>query len=195
MGLSFLAPLLAAPPVSGAAPDVCQQLIVDGGFENGGQSWTKYSQSGSTLIDAFYRHTGQLGAWLGGKNNALDRLSQQVALPPGPRSIKLTFWWALTTEENPGGAFDKLQVDLYRTDGSTLIATLLKVDNSSAEAWVWNPATFDLNQYAGQTIQLRFTATTDSGNPTSFFVDDVSLLTCAAGPNDRKVYLPVVPRK
>jgi kumamolisin len=40
----------------------------------------------------------------------------------------------------------------------------------------WLHATGDLSAYAGQTVQLALVGTNDSSYPTSFYVDDVSLL-------------------
>jgi hypothetical protein len=39
----------------------------------------------------------------------------------------------------------------------------------------WQPTTADLSDYAGQTLQLVFSATSGRVGPTEFFVDDVSV--------------------
>lgn len=172
--------LLAARADVSQWPASCTELVNDGGFEAGGQGWTQYSKLGFQLIDPFYPRSGKLGAWLGAENDAYDQITQTLMLPSGSASITLNLWWALFTQENPGGAFDHLKVLLYAQDGATLLATLLNVNNDSADQWVWNPSSVDLLAYAGQTVQLRIVATTDQNNPTSFFVDDVSILACGA---------------
>lgn len=160
-----------------AQNQTCEELIINGGFEDGSAGWTEYSKLGNPLIDTFYPHTLKKGAWLGSQNNAEDRLSQSITLPTGVQSLALRYWWAVHTEEPPGGAFDTAAVELLR--GGSMITTTLAINNDSAEALVWNEAVADLTAYAGQTVQLRFKAVTDGDNPTSFFFDDVSLLACS----------------
>ena len=185
--LLVVAPAALTPP-SALGSDLagCSELIVNGGFEQGGAGWQQQPSpplpAGVTLIDPFYPHTPNFGAYLAGRNGANDRLSQQLILPANATSMTLNLWWALFTEET-AGAFDHLQVALYEPSTSALIATLLAVDNSSATDWAWNLASFDLTPYAGRTVILRFTATNDiAGSPTTFFADDVSILACTASP-------------
>lgn len=166
--------LAPVPAQSGA----CEELIINGGFEDGDAGWTQYSKLGNPLIDPFYPHTLKKGAWLGSQNGAEDHLSQSVTLPASVRSLTLRYWWAIHTEEPPGGAFDTAAIELLRADGSVITATLA-IDNDSAEALVWNEAVADLTSLASQTVRLRFKAVTDTDNPTSFFFDDISILACS----------------
>ncbi len=46
-------------------------------------------------------------------------------------------------------------------------------NTSSRNTWITESAS--LSQWAGQTVSLRFVATTDASYASSFFVDDVSL--------------------
>ncbi len=169
---------------TGVGPTGCIDLAVDGGFESDGQGWTQQPSpplpSGVTLIDPFYRRTGQLGAYLAGRNDANDRLSQTITLPVSATSVTLDFWWASFTEES-AGSFDLLRAALYDPASGALIATLLSADNSTAVDWMWNLASFDLTPYADRTVILQFTATNDAdGRPTIFFVDDVSIAACGS---------------
>jgi hypothetical protein len=167
----------AATTSQAARPAACQELIVNGGFEDGSAGWTQYSKLGNPLIDSFYPFTGKLGAWLAGQDNAEDRLTQTLTLPGGGMRLTLRYWWSIDTEEPPGGAFDTGRTELLRPDNS-VIATMLVIDHDSAEPGVWNEAVADLTAHAGQNVQLRFRAVTDAINPTSFYYDDVSLLVC-----------------
>ncbi len=168
----------------------CRELVVNGGFEQAGQSWTQApNPAGRALVTNFYWKSGQYAADLGGVNSATDRLTQVIALPADVNEITLAYWWALQTEEaSTGAAFDRLSVELYQLNGMTRVATLLTVDNTVAESWVWNRASINLTSYRGQTLLLRFTASTDDSKPTRFFVDDVSVQGCAR----QRVYLPLV---
>jgi hypothetical protein len=179
IAVALLIGFLSAHAAPEIAPNSCIERLTDGGFEAGGLGWSQYSKLGFELIDPFYPHSGILSAWLGAENNAYDQLSQPVALPSGADQITLTFWWALMTEE-AAGAFDHLYVDLDPADGTTPIR-LFTINNDGAEAWVWNMASADLKAYAGRTMWLRFTTTTDAANPTHFFVDDVSIQACTGG--------------
>ncbi len=101
-------------------------------------------------------------------------------------SATLTFWWAISTEE-PGVGFDRMTVSLYRPD-DTLLADLTTIDSSATEN-VWDQASFDLTNYGGQSVVLRFHATTDATNLTDFYLDDVSLIVCLP---PAAIYLPMV---
>lgn len=170
-------PVLAQP---GSDHLACQELIVNGDFESGHTGWAEYSSQAYELIDPFYPHSPTHSAWLGANNNEEDWVSQSVALPANAASLTLHYWWSLYTEEHPGTQFDFLRVQLVRVDG-TLITELKTYNNDSAEAWLWNDDSVDVSAYAGQTLQLRFLAKNDANDPTSFFVDDVSIQACNGG--------------
>lgn len=179
--LALLWALTSAPTALGTGPAACSELVTDGGFESNGVGWVQQPSPplapGDSLITNFNPHSGTLGGDLAGRDNAYDRLSQQVALPADASSLTLSFWWSLETQET-GDVADYLRVALYKLDGNTLIATLLAVDNKSADQGVWNRPAIDVMPYAGQTLLLRFTATTDFANATRFYVDDVSIAAC-----------------
>ena len=172
-----------------AAPIACAELITNGGFEAQGAGWTQSSAGGFNLISTFYPRTGSWGAYLGGANNADDRLSQQIIVPSNPISVSLTAWWAIATEE-PGAGFDRMTISLLQPNGA-LLQDLFTVD-SSATVNLWDQAEADLTQYAGQTIVLRFRATTNASSPTDFYVDDISVVAC---PPAKRIYLPIVLRE
>ena len=162
-------------PGSNAAPATCTELISDGGFEAQSIDWTQSSAGGYNLISNFRPRTGSWGAYLGGANNADDRLSQQIIVPSSAISVSLTAWWSIATEET-GVGFDQMAVSVLQPNG-TLLRDLFTADSSSAVNQ-WDQAEADLTQFAGQTIVLRFRATTNASSPTDFYVDDVSVVAC-----------------
>jgi kumamolisin len=182
LGLVFPLAALLAPAGQGSdalgAAAGCAEVIADGGFEAGGQGWTQSSAGGYNLVSDFNPYAGRWGAFLAGDDNADDRLSQAIVLPAGATSIGLAFRWQMSTLES-GAGVDTLAAALVRPD-ETVIATLLQADNTAA-ADLWQEATVDLTSYAGQSLTLRFAARTDASRATSFFVDQVSVLACAAG--------------
>jgi hypothetical protein len=176
LGFSLTAGL-CAPRGTDAAGASCIELLRNGSFEAGGQDWQQYSAQAYELISDFNPRTGRLGAYLAGVNNASDRISQQVALPPAPTALTLEAWWYLATAET-AGSFDTMTVSLLRADG-TWVATLVTVDNT-APVGLWDKLVFDLAPYAGQTVIIRFEAHTDANNISDFYLDDVSLMACTA---------------
>lgn len=159
-----------------AAPTACVEVVKNGGFESGsGVGWQEYSVHDYELVSQYNPRTGEWGAFLGGVNDADDRLSQAVVLPAGA-NLTLTAWWSLATGEQPYERYDTLTVSLHRSDGS-LLATLATLDNT-AEENTWEKLTFDLTSYAGQNVTIEFAALTDLSDASDFYLDDITLLAC-----------------
>ncbi len=165
-------PVAAHPPAGMTA--ACVQLIRNGGFEVGATGWDAYSAQGYELISAFNPHAGSLGAFLGGANDADDRLSQALTLSVDT-TLTLNAWWYLATAET-AGTFDTLTIALTAADG-TLLATLATLDNTALPGQ-WEELAFDLSAYAGQSVMLRFAARTDQDLVSEFYLDDISLWAC-----------------
>ncbi len=180
--LAVVVPAVVLAPVpAGAAPGSCSEQVNNGGFEDGEEPWIYVPSPAPTPVTfrtTFETHSGTYAALLGGRDDADDRLSQVVVLPAGSGSLMFSFWWTRYTEEprDPGWSRDFMYVELYSADGSALIAQLFTFDNTDGiDDLVWNPISVDLQQYAGQTVQLRYRVTTDLNLLTRFFIDDVSI--------------------
>ncbi|HLN65106.1 MAG TPA: peptidase S8, partial [Symbiobacteriaceae bacterium] len=127
------------------------------------------STNGYELIDTTRPHTGSYSAYLAGYNSGTDTISQTVTIPTNGT---LKYYWYMTSSEGTTTAYDYFRVKLY--NGSTLVATLKTHSNTEGRnAWVQD--SISLSTYAGQTLRIEFSATTDSSAVTSFFVDDVTL--------------------
>jgi thermitase len=153
----------ATPPPSGT------ERIVNGGFENGTSPWVQSSANGYQLIDPTRPRTGSYSAWLCGYNNCNDQIYQTVTVPTNGT---LTYWWYMTTQET-SHPWDYMRVRLYNSSGGLI--TTLRTWSDGSGAGVWRQDSISLAGYAGQTVRVHFSATTDSSYTTSFFVDDVSL--------------------
>jgi hypothetical protein len=162
-----------------AQPRGCEELVVNGGFEEAYAGWGHYSKLGLELIDPFNPHSGDNSVWMGIRNDAEDWMAQTLALPADGRGLQLSYWWSVITEEDPGITDDIAQVQLLRADGS-VIASIQDLNSESGEQYVYYETRADLSPYAGQTLQLRFYAKTDKVAPSHFYFDDVSLLACPA---------------
>ena len=170
------APALAAPE-RGIEAQSCSELVVNGGFESGSQGWTQSSAGGYDLVSTYNPFTGVWGAYLGGIDDADDRLGQALTLPAGASSITLHAWWSIATSET-GGGFDRMTLSLLRPDGS-LLAELARIDDS-ADPDVWDEIIADLTSYAGQTVRVQAHAVSDGSNPTDFYLDDLGITACVA---------------
>lgn len=160
----------APPPPPPPPPPPGTEKIVNGGFESGTTPWAQTSTGGYQLITTTRPHAGSYSAWLGGYNSGTDTISQTVQVPSNG---SLRYWWYMTTSESGSTPYDYFRVRLYSTGGS-LLATLRTFTNASG-AGLWRQDTLAVGGYAGQTVRVEFSATTDFSLPSSFFVDDVSL--------------------
>jgi len=147
------------------------QLVTNGGFESGSAPWVEASSGGYELVDGTNPHTGSYSAYLAGYNNANDSIYETVTIPSTITTATLTYWTDVETTETTH-SYDFLKVQV-RNSGGSVLQTLQT--QSDATATGWKSQSFDLSNYKGQTVELYFDATNDVSNPTSFFVDDVSL--------------------
>jgi kumamolisin len=112
-------------------------------------------------------HSGDWLAWLGGANYETSRLYQDISIPAG--TSYLTFWmWAGSAET--GCVFDYASVFFDDVE----LWSMALCDNYDTHGWV--KIELGTSSFAGQTGSLLFLLTTDSSLPSSFFVDDVSLI-------------------
>ncbi len=118
---------------------------------------------------------GDYYAWLAGYDEAHDVMYQTVAIPTPATAASLSYSWAMETEETEH-PYDFLEVTVRDSAGKVL-QTLQQIDDS-AQTDTWQDSSYDLRAYAGKTIQICFEATSDDGNVTSFYVDDVHLNVC-----------------
>ncbi|HEY3630197.1 MAG TPA: hypothetical protein VGL21_04830 [Jatrophihabitantaceae bacterium] len=154
---------LASGTVSGGGGGGTER-VTNGGFESGSSPWTL---GGAAAVTTARAHAGTHAVALCGANNCADSISQSVALPAGT-SPQLSFDTYVTTQETGTTAYDKLTVQV----NGTTVATLSNASSTNA----WFATTANLSAYAGQTITVRFAATGGTKLPTSFWVDDVSVL-------------------
>ncbi len=158
------------PPPPPPPPPPGSEAIVNGGFEAGTSPWSQTSTGGYGLITTTRPHSGSQSAWLGGYNSGTDTISQTVTVPSNGT---LKYWWYMTTQESGSTPYDYLRVRVYTASGG-LLGTLRTWTNASG-AGLWRQDSLGMASYAGQSVRVTFSATTDYSLPSSFFVDDVSL--------------------
>ncbi|MEU9124898.1 M28 family peptidase [Streptomyces sp. NPDC048506] len=153
--------------VKGTGACTGQQLLANGGFENGTAPWT--GDTGTIgAHSGRSAHGGSSFAWLGGYGStATDTLSQTVTVPSGCSKATLTYWLHIDTDETDRTAYDTFRVKV----GNTSLTTLSNTDAGNG----YTQHTLDLTRYLGQQITLTFTATEDASLQTSFVLDDAAL--------------------
>ena len=112
---------------------------------------------------------------MAGYNNANEKLYQSVAIPSGITKATLSFELHIDTSESGSTAYDFMKV-MVRNSSGTVLGTLATFSNANAASG-YQAHSYDMSAYKGQTVQVYFSATTDSSLPTNFVIDNVSLNT------------------
>jgi Subtilase family/Viral BACON domain len=152
-----------------------QQLLGNPGFESGNTIWV--ATAGVITNSASQAaHGGTWKAWLDGYGTThTDTLRQTVTIPSTATTATLTFWLHIDSAETTTTTqFDRLQVQIRNSSGATILSTLATYSNLNKAAG-YSQKSFNLIAFAGQTIQIFFTATEDSSLQTSFVIDDTAL--------------------
>jgi len=172
-------PADAAP----AEPDCTPQTLnllgnpnLDGG-QGGG--WLEASSGDYPLIvnqsateGEVAAHTPAFMAWLGGYADAVDSMSQEIAVPADATSVHVTGQRYFMTDEG-GGVYDRTWIDVTNTSG-TVLETLRQWSNQDANG-VWAAFDFPLTgNYQGQSIRLRMRSDADATLRTHFFYDSLA---------------------
>ena len=137
--------------------------------------------------------------------------SQTVQLPTGIQTATLLLWWyPLSTEgelPSAASAVDDTTVQAVANEGAVALAgdrqyvllvnqqntVLARLLWTRSDTRTWQPLTFDLTAYVGQTVRVILGAYNDGvDGVTALFVDDASLVTCASSAAADSNYLPII---
>ena len=102
---------------------------------------------------------------------------QTITVPANAWSLQVKFWWRITTSESLPFINDWLDVQITDANGVVLETLYTLYDGDVNSEWVELVLPVS-SAYAGQTIRIVFSATTDGSDETSFFVDDVTVVAC-----------------
>jgi hypothetical protein len=171
---------------AGSQGVVCQELVTNGGFEEGATGW---QESSPGLIDTTYPYSGTYSAELGGALGSDDQITQVITLPVSSPSLTLTlsFWWSVLADVTDT-VHDKLTVSVAPAGQAPI--GLDTLDNTFPNS-IWMTDTLNLLPYAGQTVAVSFEGSDDDVDAATFFVDDVSISACSS---PIEVYLPLTIR-
>ncbi|OIO86699.1 MAG: hypothetical protein AUK02_05730 [Anaerolineae bacterium CG2_30_58_95] len=150
--------------------------IVNGDFESGLTGWTEYSTHGWPIIvnsfspNSVTAHSGSYAAWLGGSNDEISYIQQQVTISSG--APYLVYWQWIGSDDVCGSDIGEVLVN-----GSVVDVYNLCTENNTG-GWVTHSV--DLSAYAGQSVTLQIRSETGPSIYSNLFVDDVSLQASAA---------------
>lgn len=189
LALAFTVLSLTPAQRARAAVVSCPIIVQNGGFEAQplGAGWTQSGAGATQLITNLEPFRGSYSAELGGLPNTDHSIKQQITLPTGGPT-RLTFWWEHnTTETAPGAAADYLTISIVDGLGQKHELDKLGVQPPDPVSPPWAQRAYDLSAYRGQTVQLEFQLHNDPTNPTTFYIDEVTIPGCF-------VYLPLMRR-
>lgn len=150
------------------------QLIINGGFENGSTGWGQsdgQDQFGD-LVNSGGAHTGLNSAWLCGYNYCDDSIWQIFRVPTNVTTVTLSYY-VNVTRKGFLRTNDHFYARIYDANGGGLLNTVQTLTDTP---FSWRQVTFDLTSYKGRTLNLQFSADSDGTYPTTYKVDDVSVL-------------------
>lgn len=169
-----------------------QELIANGSFESGEQSWdfslapNGFADVGSCLADdgQNYLWFGDFDELTGIDNIDYEEVIQTISLPSNLDFAEFSFSWSGTSDElDDVNEWDFLYFGLFDVNGDAIfidsisnadLNPLLAVDQ--CDDWFGDVGFTLDSQYAGQDIDVLFSVFTDDLNPTIFRIDNVSVL-------------------
>jgi len=161
----------------------CVEQISNRGFEADTNGWSLGGNA--TRVAAPAPDHGVFSLRLGGSVNSKDSLYRNVTIQPAVARAELSFHWFMTTNESTasnGHGWDNFYVELTDNSGFVVLETLdMRSDAWPQGAWM-HSANVDLTAFAGQTLRLQFIEDADGARTTSYYIDEVSLVTCLGNP-------------
>jgi hypothetical protein len=152
------------------------QLLGDPGFENNTPApWILTPGVLNSDRDE-PPHSGIRDAWLDGYGRVhTDIAKQTVTIPATISTATLSFWLHIDTAETTSfHAYDTLQVQVLDSTGTTVLATLATFSNLN-HARGYQQHSYNMIQFKGQTVIIRFIGKEDDDLQTSFVIDDTAL--------------------
>lgn len=197
-----------------SAPVACTERLLNGDFETD-EGWSLPVTAYRAAYTTEQKHSGDRSVRAGIVNPVDNKFSyssalQTVQIPTGIQTATLSVWlYALSTEGDlPSVASAVDDATIQAVAAGTAPATALAGDRqyvlltnpqntvlarllwTRSDAPSWQPFTFDLTPYAGQTLRVLFGVYNDGANGvTALFVDDAALVTCMPAAAN---YLPII---
>lgn len=168
----------------GPAGECSDNLVLDPSFEGGtpSEAWAEASDvfgtpicnEGCTEEEGAEPYAGEWWAWFGGVEEETENASLAQTITIDPEMAYLSFWFQIRSGAGTGN--DVFEVTL---GGDTLwMATDLDMPDYDQ----YRRIDVDVSQWAdGGSYELRFDSSFTGEGLTSFFLDEVSLVSCTEG--------------
>ena len=127
--------------------------------------WTESSTQGKQIVQAASGHSGSWLAWLGGVDDEASEIAQSIVVPAAGATLK--YWYGIVSDDLCGYDYGYAMINSTEVKRYNLC--------NSAQTTTWVEGLVDISASAGQTVALKFRATTDVSGVSSFVLDDVSL--------------------
>lgn len=111
---------------------------------------------------------------MGGAVNLNEVVYQTISLPATAKTATLSFYLHIDTYETGTKAYDTFNVQV-RSKSGALLKTLATFSNAN-QASGYQLHSYDVSAYKGQTVEIYFNAVNDKEYPTSFVIDNVSVI-------------------
>jgi thermitase len=166
-------------------PAGCQELVINGDFEDGTDSW---QMAGAVSIDATHPYSGSYAAHFPGGPASYGVLTETVPLPPFPQQGTLWFAYRIESQDtgwgsSPQSPYDDVFAVEFKDGDGRVISSLLRTGNSADTAssglpwdrYLYRMQFADLAPVrAVSSVNLVFTAHNDGDTlPTNFWLDEV----------------------
>lgn len=173
---------VTSPDAPAGCTVVTRNLLTNGNFDTAplGTGWMAVPiATGDTLMggtaDGAVVQSAPTTSWLGGLATAgTDVLYQDVVIPASTTALAFTGFHQVRSNELVPIGFDFAFVDLLSTANAPLESILALEDNDDGTTWTPINVTFT-TPYAGQTVRVRMTSTSDATFVTSFYFDTLAL--------------------
>lgn len=163
-----------------ATPAVPANQLLNSGFESGKVNWSEFSSGGyNVLSQGSQSFDGSWYAGFGGFNNAIEYAYQDVAIPSNAAQAYIQFWYYISTQGTTSNttAADTITVEIRDPVDNTLLKTVGSLsDLDESSTWIVSEQ-YNVADFAGRTIRLRFYATNSSSTKTFFLIDNAYLMT------------------
>jgi hypothetical protein len=170
------------PTTGGPMGECSDNLVLDPGFEAGTPSevWTEASDVFDTPIcdasctteEGAVPYAGDWWAWFGGVEDQEENASLAQTITIAPDMAYLRFWFQIRSGAGMGA-----DVFTATLDGDTVF---MVTDLDMPDYGDYTEVEIDVSPWAdGGSYELRFASSHTGNGLTSFFLDDVSLVSCS----------------